>query len=238
MVFSPKHLENLEHLNDSRDGGSSESEAQVGVDRDPVDPLAWRLKLIERAVVRVKKLHRTKLDPQGSYQVGELLFDDQAKLFARVQSSLQGLSLRFLSGGQQLYEMKQQPAVQEKKGKHVPAVVHTLPAASTGAGQLPAKVAVVSVAKSRPVVAARVRVEQAVAKTAVSRGNKSVVAQAATVNKRQKAAPLLASVQQRDAYIRAHYLKMGNKELARHTGLSEHTIRRKLGEWSLRRPAP
>ena len=39
-----------------------------------------------------------------------------------------------------------------------------------------------------------------------------------------------------NGYIRQNYRLMSNKELATITGLSEHTIRRKLGEWSLKRP--
>lgn len=38
-----------------------------------------------------------------------------------------------------------------------------------------------------------------------------------------------------NGYIKAHYKEMSNRELARETGLSEHTIRRKLGEWGLKR---
>jgi hypothetical protein len=38
-----------------------------------------------------------------------------------------------------------------------------------------------------------------------------------------------------NGYIKAHYQELSNRELARLTGLSEHTIRRKLGEWGLKR---
>lgn len=38
-----------------------------------------------------------------------------------------------------------------------------------------------------------------------------------------------------NGYIKANYQQMSNRELARLTGLSEHTIRRKLGEWSMKR---
>jgi hypothetical protein len=38
-----------------------------------------------------------------------------------------------------------------------------------------------------------------------------------------------------NGYIKAHFNEMSNRELARLTGLSEHTIRRKLGEWGLKR---
>lgn len=36
-------------------------------------------------------------------------------------------------------------------------------------------------------------------------------------------------------YIKQNFKTMSNRELARRTGLSEHTIRRKLGEWGLKR---
>lgn len=38
-----------------------------------------------------------------------------------------------------------------------------------------------------------------------------------------------------NAFIRQNFQEASNRELARHTGLSEHTIRRKLGEWGLKR---
>jgi hypothetical protein len=38
-----------------------------------------------------------------------------------------------------------------------------------------------------------------------------------------------------NCYIKQNFLLMSNKELAGATGLSEHTVRRKLGEWGLKR---
>jgi DNA-binding CsgD family transcriptional regulator len=38
-----------------------------------------------------------------------------------------------------------------------------------------------------------------------------------------------------NGYIQQNFLLMSNRELAVATGLSEHTIRRKLGEWNLKR---
>ncbi len=40
-----------------------------------------------------------------------------------------------------------------------------------------------------------------------------------------------------NGYIKQYFRLMSNKELAIVTGLSEHTIRRKLGEWGLKRPS-
>ena len=55
---------------------------------------------------------------------------------------------------------------------------------------------------------------------------------------KQKAAPHLAisdPVADPNGYIKQYFRLMSNKELANVTGLSEHTIRRKLGEWGLKR---
>lgn len=43
------------------------------------------------------------------------------------------------------------------------------------------------------------------------------------------------TAEEANAYIKKHFQSMSNKVLADKTGLSEHTIRRKLGEWKLRR---
>ena len=44
-----------------------------------------------------------------------------------------------------------------------------------------------------------------------------------------------ADIEDINRYIRENYKANSNRELARRTGLSEHTIRRKLGEWGLKR---
>lgn len=49
------------------------------------------------------------------------------------------------------------------------------------------------------------------------------------------AAVKAADVGDVNAFIRANYKTLSNRELARRIGLSEHTIRRKLGEWGLKR---
>ncbi|MFH1812252.1 MAG: hypothetical protein ABIJ09_26175 [Pseudomonadota bacterium] len=51
-----------------------------------------------------------------------------------------------------------------------------------------------------------------------------------------KAAPAkTADVGDINTFIRSNYKTLSNRELARRIGLSEHTIRRKLGEWGLKR---
>lgn len=63
----------------------------------------------------------------------------------------------------------------------------------------------------------------------------------ASVNKEVSFAKLLPKgattdpVRDPNGYIQQNFLMMSNKELAGATGLSEHTVRRKLGEWGLKR---
>lgn len=55
--------------------------------------------------------------------------------------------------------------------------------------------------------------------------------------KKRRASPVrMDPVSDPNGYIKQHFRLMSNKELASVTGLSEHTIRRKLGEWGLKRP--
>jgi hypothetical protein len=53
-----------------------------------------------------------------------------------------------------------------------------------------------------------------------------------------KGAKAINPIDDPNGYIKANFQEMSNRELARFTGLSEHTIRRKLGEWGLKRKAP
>lgn len=257
-MFYSKQIENLEQLSDA-DGNatSADQEEQVGVDKDPGDPLGWRLRLIERAAARMKRLRQTKLDLRGAYHVGELVFDDRSKRFGRVrQASPKCLELGLLSGGNAVYqrpspasasaakksrgstaaprvvktaapvkkapEQKQEQPRVRVAAKRVARKPSALPHKAQKAPTVPARKPRVVVVKELPRVSGPAVVE------------KQPLAKAAKQPRQQH--PLkLASTQERDAYIRANYPKMSNRELARVTALSEHTIRRKLGEWGLRR---
>lgn len=70
------------------------------------------------------------------------------------------------------------------------------------------------------------------------RPNKSTKSKAPakeTTTKAKTAKSKRADIEDANTYIRENYKTMSNRELARQTGLSEHTIRRKLGEWGLKR---
>jgi hypothetical protein len=67
---------------------------------------------------------------------------------------------------------------------------------------------------------------------------KKVVSKKKPVAKKKAPVKKPASKKQADpnTLIKQNYKKLSNKELSKITGLSEHTIRRKLGEWGLKRP--
>jgi hypothetical protein len=55
------------------------------------------------------------------------------------------------------------------------------------------------------------------------------------IGKAAKPAGKLNPIDDPNGYIKAMYQELSNRDLAKATGLSEHTIRRKLGEWGLKR---
>jgi hypothetical protein len=60
-------------------------------------------------------------------------------------------------------------------------------------------------------------------------------AKAKAPKKKGEAPARRAGGEEVNSYIKQNFKSMSNRELARRTGLSEHTIRRKLGEWGLKR---
>lgn len=104
----------------------------------------------------------------------------------------------------------------------VPAVAAApLPKGAKGAKAPPPKAA--------PTAAARAPAPKAAA--AAARAAKAAPAKGAAPAGGKGANP----IDDPNGYIKAHFNEMSNRELARLTGLSEHTIRRKLGEWGLKR---
>ncbi|MEM7494700.1 MAG: hypothetical protein AAF471_00845 [Myxococcota bacterium] len=256
-MFYSKQIESLEQLGEAdTNAGSAEQEEQIGVDKDPGDPLGWRLRLIERAAARMKRLRQTKLDVGGTYHVGELVFDDRSKRFGRVrQASPKCLELALLSGGNVVYQRpshasapvaKKKPRVSTPASRGVEAGTPVKSAPGQKQGQIRVRVAAkragnaTSRSTTKKTVKAGAKTRAVVVKdlTRVSRPvvvKKQPLVKAAKQPSRRQQPLKLASTQERDAYIRANYPTMSNRELARVTALSEHTIRRKLGEWGLRR---
>jgi uncharacterized protein YdbL (DUF1318 family) len=93
--------------------------------------------------------------------------------------------------------------------------------------------------------AAKGKKKAATKKATKAETKKAATAAAKKAAKKAKAVPLPKSAKKRkggadpiddpNSFIKENFMEMSNRELARHTGLSEHTIRRKLGEWRLRR---
>ena len=75
---------------------------------------------------------------------------------------------------------------------------------------------------------------KAVAAKAV-RASKAEKPETSVDAKKGKGGKAINPIDDPNGYIKANFQEMSNRELARYTGLSEHTIRRKLGEWGLKR---
>ncbi len=72
-------------------------------------------------------------------------------------------------------------------------------------------------------------------KPAKAKGEKEARAKKAPPPALKKGGKKANPIDDPNSFIRQSFQEMSNRELARHTGLSEHTIRRKLGEWGLKR---
>lgn len=257
MILSSKQLEELEHLHDSV--SEFDEEANPSSDSEDFDEasegaLAWRRGMIERAAAMVKKHDRKPLSSKEKYVVGSLVYDTINNRFARVKaSSSSQVSLAYVSGGEGLLKGTAIQITQVPK----PSVANTKKTAPKRP-KLPKKsIAQKPIAKKKPVPKKPVPKKKPVAKKKpVSK--KKIVALKKPMAKK-KPAPKKKPVAQKkpipkkkaiakkptkkikkptniNAFIKQKYKKLSNKELASITGLSEHTIRRKLGEWGLKRP--
>jgi len=326
MIFNSKQLEELENIHDSTGAFEEEGEDESGFDEVGEAAMDWRRGLIEEAAENIKRAKGRPVESHLTYPIGSMLFERDARRFARVQRSVPGyLKIVYLSGGdrefgtldvqsylrdfgaeKRLSELSEQlgmsdvdvaiqlerlgitpleepdapeepevseeeavaaaaaaaiaAAIARKKGGPVgppvalPASIAPVVAAKAArkgavvAGPAPAPApapaAAPALRKTAPVAAAPAKAEKvekaspAKAK-APAKADKPVVEKAA---KASAAAPAkggkaIDPIGDPNNYIKANYAEMSNRELARVTGLSEHTIRRKLGEWGLKRKA-
>src|SRR5688572_27787937 len=100
MIFNSKQLEELENIHDST--GAFEEEADDEGFGDEVGEAAmdWRRSLIEEAAENIKRAKTRPVEPHIQYNIGSMLFDRDARRFARVQRSVPGyLKIAYLSGG-------------------------------------------------------------------------------------------------------------------------------------------
>ncbi len=355
MIFNSKQLEELENIHDSTGAFEEEGEDDGNFEEIGEAAMDWRRGLIEEAAENIKRAKTRPVEPHLTYPIGSMLFEREARRFARVQRSVPGyLKIVYLSGGdrefgtldvtgylkdqgaeKRLSELSEQlgmsdfdvgvelerlgitpveelegeegeavaaagvpaeipmPPLPVKKGKAAAVVVEEeeeveadvvddLPVAEVpvGKGKKGATATAAKSASTLPQAASRADLKNAPRKVAPGAGEKAglpgrpgpvpgkkAAAQAAGKGpeKLQKAAkpadkpekksadkgadkgadkkgaPAKASsskinpIDDPNGYIKANFMEMSNRELARVTGLSEHTIRRKLGEWSMKR---
>lgn len=260
MILSSKQLEELENLQDSV--SEFDEEANISSDSNEFDEvaegaLAWRRGMLERSVATVKKIDKKPLSSKENYSVGTLVFDALNNRFARVKkSSSSEVELAYVSGGEGVLRgsniqrtaihkaltpkkpvaKKAEPKKVEAKkpiAKKKPEPKKTAPKKKKAAPKKPVpkkKKAVpkkAALKKKKPRSKKPITKKKPVSKKPVAK--KKPVSKKKAVAKKKPANP--------NSFIKQNYKKMSNKELSAVTGLSEHTIRRKLGEWGLKRPA-
>jgi hypothetical protein len=325
MIFNSKQLEELENIHDSTGAFEEEGEDESGFDEVGEAAMDWRRGLIEEAAENIKRAKGRPVESHLTYPIGSMLFERDARRFARVQRSVPGyLKIVYLSGGdrefgtldvqaylrdygadKRLSELSEQlgmndgdvaiqlerlgitpleepdapeePELSEEEAAAAAAAAALQAALTRKKGgpagppvELPAAIAPVVAAKAAaaknkmppppPAPAPVVRKADAKPAAAPAKAEKPAPAKAEKAEKAEKPAKAKAPekaekaavdkkaapaktgkainpIDDPNSYIKANYSEMSNRELARVTGLSEHTIRRKLGEWGLKRKA-
>lgn len=237
-------------------------EGEISFDEDldekQLHPLAWRRSMIEKAAINVKKALSNKADLQSSYDKGMLVFDEEANKFGRVSESRPGFLSLVTLDGEKLVRKDIDPLsfVRENRQKlTLPQMAQDLFLSEMEVigllNQLeleaPAAKETVKLAK-KPMVAK----DASPFKRAPAVQPKAISLEKSVKISAKKKTPSLADssvvftkllpkgattdpVVDPNGYIQQNFLLMSNKELSLATGLSEHTIRRKLGEWHLKR---
>lgn len=226
MILSTKQLEELETLTSGALEFDEEGEEGEIVDEGTESALAWRRGMIERALNNVKKAQKKSLESESvSHKVGALVYDEQVKRFGRV-TKVEGkaVHLALIAGGESTIAPHHAAPI-EKTTKPQPKaqVTPKAPAAQ--------KPAVVKLKKPLPKPAPKKPVASTPARSSLRKPKPAIKVDTKKANKRYAA----GQTSDANTYIKQHFMSMSNKELAKVTGLSEHTIRRKLGEWGMRR---
>lgn len=216
---------------------------------------AGRRGMIETALAKVRDAARTPYDSSQKHMVGALIFDAAAAKFARVKkSSGTGVLLNYLSGGTKEYSAGASKAAKDAPAapKKVAAPVNEPPVkaekaekkevvAAPVAAKVQEKRAVPTpplAVKASPVPQSsknkKGKEDKKVDRSAVKKSPK-IVAKKSAAQLGDASEMQLDPVADPNTYIQQNYLYLSNKQLAGLTGLSEHTIRRKLGEWGLKR---
>jgi hypothetical protein len=361
MIFNSKQLEELENIHDSTGAFEEEGDDESGFDEVGEAAMDWRRGLIEEAAENIKRAKTRPVESHLTYPIGSMLFERDARRFARVQRSVPGyLKVVYLSGGdrefgtldvtgylrdygaeKRLSELAEQLGMndgdvaaelerlginplEEPEGEEPAAEAESAAAAATppppplprakkpaapvedevdevdeeveadaaeteplddelpiddetdasppkglhhGAAKaaptkaaptkaappkaappkaappkaapvlpVPPKGAAAKAAAPKSAPAASTRAPQPSAKPAATKAAApSAKAPVGKAGPSKGGDGKINPIDDPNSYIKAHFQEMSNRELARLTGLSEHTIRRKLGEWGLKR---
>lgn len=263
MVLDPKHFDDMDDFGDFEDKlDTTEGDfSEAG----PNHPLSWRRLIIEKAVNNVKKAQENRADIKGAYKKGELLFDSESHKFGRVVESSPGfLNLSLISGGKIIRqdmdnkhfisENRQKltlPQLAEKLAISEIEVIDILNHLELDAEQKVKTVIKAQKADPKKKVATKANTKKPLLKANLKKANnapKFKMAPKKDIGKKTESKEPLISftkllpkgattdpIVDPNGYIQQNFLLMSNRELSFATGLSEHTIRRKLGEWNLKR---
>lgn len=325
MIFNSKQLEELENIHDSTGAFEEEGDEESGFDEVGEAAMDWRRGLIEEAAENIKRAKGRPVESQLTYPIGSMLFERDARRFARVQRSIPGyLKIVYLSGGdrefgtldvqvylreygadKRLSELAEQlgmadidvaiqlerlgitpleeldapeevvaveevtlppPPVPTRGKRPVAAIVvedddedagdeeeavavvqepaarakgraTKLPMPAPVKGKVEGKASKKPAAPEKAPVVAAAPVKPMSAKAVAAKAVRASKAEKPEKSdaKKGKGGKSINPIDDPNGYIKANFQEMSNRELARYTGLSEHTIRRKLGEWGLKR---
>jgi len=211
MILNSKQLEELETLTSSAfefDEDSTSSDESESNDDGAESAMAWRRGMLEKALSNLRKAQSKEASSAMPTKSGALWYDEAKKCFARVKSvSNNGFQVIYSSGEVGLFGSSNSPKSSTSKKPATVAKPSPAPKATKEVSRSPKKPSPVKVEKQKTKKSA----------SSVSLG---------------KSIGLPTDI---NTFIKQKFQSMSNKELAKLTGLSEHTIRRKLGEWGMRR---
>lgn len=215
----------LEQFDELHSGGSSFDDGHGEGSESSDHSMEWRRQLLEESYTRIKQAKARTLDPKKIYEVGTLLYDENDNKFGRVlHSQARFLLVEFVSGGTRDYgkapagfDRSQVPSLQAHKAAQKRTVRRKNASAS---------------APTSASVSASKNGRRAASASPAKAKSKKAAGAAKTKAASKSRDPGITDV---NAYIKENFKTMSNREMARHVGLSEHTIRRKLGEWGLKR---
>ena len=249
MSFNRSRVDDIDDFNDFDDKLCFDSfEAE---DTAP-NPMSWRKLIIEKAADNVKKTQIKKLDYTIEYTKNTLLYDEQSSKFGRVIESKPGfLSLSLISGGKIVKENvnKLEFIKQNRQDMTLSELAKNLQISEREVVSILNQIEnqddttnlETKTTKSVKSLTTSIPKERNVPKIQASIKDKKIKIKNIKEDDHTSYAQMLPKgsttdpVRDPNGYIKQNFALMSNKEIAVATGLSEHTIRRKLGEWGLKR---